>query len=556
MKTIFGLNRMSIILLFFCVFFKATDFEKLRATYDNFAENDERGLEFVDLYIKQAKAENNFKELSQAYRDATSFSENKKLLYADSTIWAAQQSKNLDVIGNAYLTKGSVYYFTYRKYQKALDQYLRAWGYLKNSNNSYLHYKNLYHIGVVKSYLGYYEEAFQIFSKCRSYYLVYKLNDNLPNLKYNTKKGYLNSVNQMAICLFHQNKLDDASELIEEGMKESANDLNFDIERSYFYKLRGALNFIKKNDKTALSDFNVALIGIEKKRDFTNTSLIYFLKGKIFLRNNQAKEGYANLKKIDSIFVEHKFVLPGVREAYELLIDYCRDTRNAKGELYYTKQLLSFDKILSADFKYLSGKIYKGYDTEDLIHSKEKLESSSLFGYIIAGATITTCILFSGVKYYQLKRKRTNTETKKDQATDLIYLDEKNKLPQKLSKLTDKVVNDILNKLEIMEGNKFYLEKGLTQNQLAKRLKTNTTYLSGIINEYKGSNFNTYINILRVEYAKQMLTSNNEWRKYSIETIAKECGFTNRSNFSKIFIEVVGVNPVEFVEKIQMNRSE
>ncbi|MEN4761694.1 AraC family transcriptional regulator [Chryseobacterium sp. C39-AII1] len=556
MKTIFGLNRMSIILLFFCVFFKATDFEKLRAAYDNFAENDERGLEFVGFYMKQAKAENNFKELSQAYRDATSFSENNKLLYADSIIWAAQQSKNRDVIGNAYLTKGSVYYFTYRKYQNALDEYLRAWRYLKNSNNSYLHYKNLYHIGLVKSYLGYYEEAFQIFSKCRSYYQVYKLNDHLPNLKYNTKKGYLNSVNQMAICLFYQNKLDDASELIEEGMRESANDLNFDIERSNFYKLRGVLNFIKKNDKMALSDFNIALIGIEKKQDFTNTSLIYFLKGKIFLRNNQVEEGYTNLKKIDSIFVEHRFVLPRVREAYELLIDYCRDTRNAEDELYYTKQLLSFDKILSTDFKYLSGKIYKEYDTEDLIRSKEKLESSSLFGYILAGATITTCILFSGAKYYQVKRKKTSTENKKTSSIDPIYLDEKDKLPQKLSKLTDKVVNDILNKLEIMEGNKFYLEKGLTQNQLAKRLKTNTTYLSGIINEYKGSNFNTYINLLRVEYAKQMLTSNNEWRKYSIETIAKECGFTNRSNFSKIFIEVVGVNPAEFVERIQMNRSE
>jgi hypothetical protein len=36
-----------------------------------------------------------------------------------------------DLIGNSYLTKGSVYYFTYRKYQKALDQYLKAWQYLE-----------------------------------------------------------------------------------------------------------------------------------------------------------------------------------------------------------------------------------------------------------------------------------------------------------------------------------------------------------------------------------------------------------------------------------------
>ncbi|MFP3591318.1 helix-turn-helix domain-containing protein [Chryseobacterium sp. SIMBA_038] len=553
MKTIFDLNKMSFILLFFCVFFKATDFEKLRSSYDNFAENDERGLEFVRVYIKRAKVENNFKELSQAYRDATSFSKERKLVYADSTIWAAQQSKDRDVIGNAYLTKGSVYYFTYRKYQKALDEYLNAWNYLKNSNNSYLHYKNLYHIGVVKSYLGYYDEALQIFSKCRSYYQVYKLNENLPNLKYNTKKGYLNSVNQMAICLLHQSKVDEASKFIDEGMRESANDLNFDIERSYFYKLRGILNFIKNKDETALSDFNIALVGIEKKQDFTNASVIYFLKGKIFLRNKQTNEGYANLKKVDSIFVQHQFVLPAVREAYELLIDCCRSTGNAIDELYYTKQLLSFDKVLSSDFKYLSGKMYKEYDTEDLVQSKKKLESSSLFGYLIAGAAITSCVIYSGTRYYQMKQKRKNSANNRNRLVNKNVPDDKEKAPHKVSKLTDKVINDILSKLEIMEENRFYLEKGLTQNQLAKKLKTNTTYLSGIINEYKGSNFNTYINLLRIEYAKQMLTTSSEWRKYSIETLAKECGFTNRSNFSKIFVEVAGVSPVEFVEKLQMN---
>ncbi|KIC61349.1 helix-turn-helix domain-containing protein [Chryseobacterium taiwanense] len=555
MKNIFRLSKISFILLFSCIFFKATDFGKLRSSYDNFAENDERGLEFVRLYIQQAKVESNFKELSQAYRDATSFSKGKKLIFADSIIWAAQQSKDPDVIGNAYLTKGSVYYFTYRKYQKALDEYLIAWEYLKNSKNSYLYYKNLYHIGVVKSYLGYYEEAFQMFSKCRSYYNVYKRNEKLSNLKYNTKKGYLNSLNQMAICLFYLSKFEEASKLIEEGMRESANDLNFDIERSYFYKLRGVLNYVKNVDEAALSDFNVALIGIEKKQDFTNASLIYFLKGKIFLRNGQAKEGYAHLKKIDSIFVQHKFVLPAVREAYDLLIQNCQMTKNTTDELYYTKQLLSFDKILSTDFKYLSGKIFKGYDTEDLIHSKEKLESSSQIAYIIAGSTIMLCIVFSIMKYYQLTYKRRNILTDK-KVVDETSIEDNDKSSQKLSKITDKVINTILSKLQVMEQNEFYLEKGLTQNQLAKRLKTNTTYLSGIINEHKGSNFNTYINLLRVEYAKKMLTTSSEWRKYSIETIAKECGFTNRSNFSKIFIEVVGVSPVEFVEKIQMDHVE
>jgi YesN/AraC family two-component response regulator len=76
-----------------------------------------------------------------------------------------------------------------------------------------------------------------------------------------------------------------------------------------------------------------------------------------------------------------------------------------------------------------------------------------------------------------------------------------------------------------MERNKFYLEKRLTQNELAKRLKTNTAYLSAVINEYKGTNFNN----LRIDYVKEMLRTNVQWRKYSIDTIADECGFSNKT---------------------------
>lgn len=103
-----------------------------------------------------------------------------------------------------------------------------------------------------------------------------------------------------------------------------------------------------------------------------------------------------------------------------------------------------------------------------------------------------------------------------------------------------------------MERNKFYLEKGLTQNQLAKRLKTNTAYLSAVINEYKGANFNTYINSLRIDYAKEMLRTSAQWRKYSIDTIADECGFSTRPKFSTFFIELTALTPSEFIQKSVM----
>jgi hypothetical protein len=60
---------------------------------------------------KKAKEEKNYTELAQAYKDATSFSPDKKLQYADSMIWAASRTRSKDLIGSSYLTKGTIYYF-------------------------------------------------------------------------------------------------------------------------------------------------------------------------------------------------------------------------------------------------------------------------------------------------------------------------------------------------------------------------------------------------------------------------------------------------------------
>ena len=541
------------IFIFVCIgiLMNGQKFSDYRARYDNLEENDHRAMEFINPYIKKAKKDRNYKELSQAYRDAVYFSKNNKLVYADSILGAAIQSENHDLIGNAYLTKGSVYYFTLRKYQKALDEYIKAWDYLKNSKDSYLHYKNLYHIGIVKSYLGYYEEAYKIFSKCKGYYNKQDTPETLPNLRHNRKRGYLNSLNQMGICLIFLSRYKEAEELVSEGLQESANDKNFDLERSYFYKLKAILGYLKNNDQEALADFNTALGAIERANDFTNASVIYFLKGKILLRTKKNVQGIDLLKKVDSVFQKNNFVLPATRETYELLIDYYRHEADSKKELYYTTQLLKFDKILSTDFKYLSTKIHKEYDTKDLVESREKLENKTYYILVIAAVSVSSILVFFVIGYY-IARKKRRRELGDDQTT----IDDSNEYsPPKSLKVPEKLVEDILSKLQQMEEKNFYLEKGLTQNQLAKKLKTNTAYLSAIINEHKGCNFNAYINRLRIMYAQEMLIHDQHWRKYAIDDISKECGFSNRSNFSKLFLEMTLMSPVEFIQKIEIDKS-
>lgn len=141
----------------FCsLLYKGQGFSDYRLQYDNYEENDERAFKFLNRYIAKAKKEDDYKELTQAYRDAVSFSQNDKIAYADSAINAAKKTSDNDILGSAYLTKGTVYYFNYKKFSPALDEYLNAWKFLEHSEDKYLHFKNFYHIGVVRRYLGYY----------------------------------------------------------------------------------------------------------------------------------------------------------------------------------------------------------------------------------------------------------------------------------------------------------------------------------------------------------------------------------------------------------------
>ncbi|AZA66419.1 AraC family transcriptional regulator [Chryseobacterium carnipullorum] len=431
---------------------------------------------------------------------------------------------------------------------------MKAWNYLENTKDEYLYYKNLYHIGVVKSYLGYHEETLDIFEKCRNYFSSKKIPPGFPNLEYNNKKGYLNSLHQNIICLIELDRLNEASLLIDEGLTGASSHIDFYIERSYFYKLQGIIDFKKKNYDKAISNFNNALAGVEKKNDFTNASAIYFYKGKSLLSKNDVNNAVCYFKKVDSIFSKHQFILPEVRENYEILINHSKKTKNEKIELYFTNQLLKVDLILSTDFRYLLEKIHKEYDTKDLLRAKKRLENSRLYGYGIAAFSMSLLILIFTITFFR-RRKEREIHKKYEELLLKIAQDNTEKPKDefvhkpKNSKLSVEMVSDLLNKLNILEQTNFFLEKGLTQNKLASKLKTNTTYLSEIVNEYKGHHFNIYLNHLRIQYVTKKLYESKIWRSYSIETLAKECGFSNRSNFSKVFTEVNNISPADFIRK-------
>ena len=109
---------------------------------------------------------------------------------------------------------------------------------------------------------------------------------------------------------------------------------------------------------------------------------------------------------------------------------------------------------------------------------------------------------------------------------------------------------DVLEKLQAFEEKSLYLQKNLTQNKIAKRLNTNSSYLSKVVNSYKHKNFATYINDLRIDYVVEQLKEDKKLRSYTIKSIASDVGYKSPEAFSKSFKKINGIYPSYFIKKL------
>nr|WP_314496022.1 AraC family transcriptional regulator [uncultured Chryseobacterium sp.] len=536
-----------------------SEFYLLKKNYENYPENDEKAFRYLNKYIALGWKKKDYAHLVEGYKDAVFFSASakNKLIYSDSTIDAALLSKDDNLISDAYLKKGIVYYFNYKKYKPALDEYLKAYQYSKNSKDDFLKNGILYHIGVVKSYLGYYDEALEHFEICKAYFEARMGEDHHPNIIFNNKKGYYNSLHRIIVCYRNLQQYKAVDSLIGTGILRTQNSKDYQQEYGYFLKEKGIEEFRKREYPQSINSLQNALKPIIHINDFAWATVDYFYIGRSYLEMKDSRNAIKYFQKVDSVFQKHRFILPELRENYELLIsEYKKKNDNAK-ELYYTKQLLKADSVINKDFSYLSSTIHKNYDTKTLQEEKAKLELATSRGFwIIIVLVVFALVLFSmllirfrnekkmRINYKILEQKILNKsleEPAKHQTSELKDDDK--------TALNNDIVNDIIQKLKRFEERNGFTENGLTLNKLAAKFNTNSNYLSQVVNEYKGVNFNRYLSELRINFITNKLYNDKVYLNYKIETLAEKCGIASRTNFSNLFQEINGIRPTDFIKK-------
>jgi AraC-like DNA-binding protein len=116
----------------------------------------------------------------------------------------------------------------------------------------------------------------------------------------------------------------------------------------------------------------------------------------------------------------------------------------------------------------------------------------------------------------------------------------------KVEKLAEEELQNWKAQIErLMADERLYLEPELTLSDLARRLQTNASVLSAVINRAFGKNFNDFVNEYRVEEVKRLLEDPLA-KHLSLLGIGLECGFNSKSTFNRAFRKVTGVAPSEW----------
>lgn len=272
---------------------------------------------------------------------------------------------------------------------------------------------------------------------------------------------------------------------------------------------------------------------------------------------------------------------------YILLFDFFNLTEKEKISIFINNGK-DYETLLNIILisVYCSGIIYVGLSLLLLEkHKKNILNQFSYIGkinmswlrYLIYGLAFTWFFVFLGndelifgvvvlfvvfIGYFGINQAGLFTKS------DLIKLDIKTEVNHDLGKirlnedkkqimikyeksgLSEQTANEIHKLLKLKMGEEeLFTDSELTLVELSQRLNVHPNNLSQVINTFEEKNFYDYINILRIEKFKTLIRD-TENRKFTILSLAYDCGFNSKTSFNRYFKKVTKLTPSEYINSL------
>ena len=130
-----------------------------------------------------------------------------------------------------------------------------------------------------------------------------------------------------------------------------------------------------------------------------------------------------------------------------------------------------------------------------------------------------------------------------------------NREKQRKHILSDKKISQVRTLFQDFIEQKHYLKPGIVIREVSDELKIQPYILSAFINDTYNMHFNDLINYLRIQYIMEGLM-HKRWDLLTLEAIAENAGFNNRTTFLGAFKKFSGMTPTAFIKKYKYIKDE
>ena len=277
---------------------------------------------------------------------------------------------------------------------------------------------------------------------------------------------------------------------------------------------------------------------------------------------------FYHLKQVDSaLFYCNKYV-----ESYQitkvskenLLMTYnimtqCYNEKNDSKNAYrYAQKSLeliqSIEGIKSKSLNFLHNydlNIIKE-ESKSVIASKNYFKIS-LFGILILFAVVVYSFYYyyknQKEKHYRFLKIIQNLKESKTLEISILQIDKTEQQPKQT--LDEELIEKISLGLKKLEQKETFLDPNFKLAFVAKKLNTNTAYLSQYFNQVIQKSFSEYIQELRIHYVLQKLKDAPYFRKYTLQAIAEEIGYKDANTLVRVFKKQTGLSPNYYIEKLE-----
>lgn len=473
-------------------------------------------------------------------------------------------------------------------YNFAIKSYVAALNYFEKVNDKdmvawiYLDIGNLYFIQKDKSNIAidHYEKAVALFNELGETQGVVVANNNI-GLIYKDRKEYdkaltyfykdaelcaqINDTEDHVLALSYigqvyvaKQKNDSAQKYFDKSFQLSSSK-NLKEWIAYSYDNYASLDNASKQRDKAIQNYERALKLYRETDDKLNIATILQKISAVYAQERDYKKAIELSLQALEVAEQNKLISSSF-EILPVLADYydaIQDHQSAFSYLNRYQQLKESDIIrnqqqIQEEYeKDIRDKEKELFDKEQALKDSEIRQQRFLIYFSLFGFLVFIC-LFAVI----LMRNRQLKESYKHLFDNSVELMRKDKELQEIKKkekystslLSDEANSNLYNNLlKLVEEDKIYLNNKLTIEDVAKKLNTNRTYLSQIINEKTDTNFNNFINRYRIQEA-QVCLLNDEIKSYNIEGIAQSVGFSSKSTFNGAFKKFTGLTPSEFMQ--------